>query len=285
MRSSAFCTAAIRGMPAERRSGKALRIEGLTKVYRTRSGRESVALQPVTADIAAGEFLAVIGPTGCGKTTLLKILAGVIPPSGGQALVEGVPIEGPSIDRSVVFQNFALFPWLSVLGNVEFGLRSQLLPAERRRAVALDFLRAVGLSDALEKRPSELSGGMKQRCAIARAFAVAPSILLMDEPFGALDALTRRAMQRELVRIWREHTTTVVFVTHSVEEAIYLADRILVMTAHPGSIKAELRVDAPRPRDETSPAFSELERRIYALLDEELAATFDLEREGASELI
>lgn len=284
MRSSAFCTAAIRGMPAERRSGKALRIEGLTKTYRTRSGRESVALQPVTADIAAGEFLAVIGPTGCGKTTLLKILAGVIPPSGGRALVDGVPIEGPSIDRSVVFQNFALFPWLTVLGNVEFGLRSLRMPSERRRAVALDFLRAVGLSDALEKRPSELSGGMKQRCAIARAFAVAPSILLMDEPFGALDALTRRVMQRELVRIWREHTTTVVFVTHSVEEAIYLADRILVMTAHPGRIKAELRVDAPRPRDETSPAFSELERRIYALLDEELAATFDLEREGVAEL-
>jgi NitT/TauT family transport system ATP-binding protein len=271
-------------MSAEKRSGKALRIEGLTKTYRSRSGRESVALQPVTVEIAAGEFLAVVGPTGCGKTTLLKILAGVIAPSAGRALVDGVPILGPSIDRSVVFQNFALFPWLSVLGNVEFGLRSQGLRPDRRRAIALDFLRAVGLSDALDKRPSELSGGMKQRCAIARAFAVHPSILLMDEPFGALDALTRRVMQRELVRIWREHTTTVVFVTHSVEEAIYLADRILVMTAHPGRIKAELIIDEPRPRDETSPAFSGLERRIYALLDEELATTFDLERERVAEI-
>ena len=277
--------AGIHGMPAERRPGKALRIEGLTKTYRSRSGRESIALQPVTAEIAAGEFLAVVGPTGCGKTTLLKILAGVVAPTAGRALVDGVPTLGPSIDRSVVFQNFALFPWLSVLGNVEFGLRSQGLPTDRRRAVALDFLRAVGLRDAVDKRPSELSGGMKQRCAIARAFAVNPSILLMDEPFGALDALTRRVMQRELVRIWREHTTTVVFVTHSVEEAIYLANRILVMTAHPGRIKAELTVDAARPRDETSPAFSELERRIYALLDEELATTFDLERERVADVI
>jgi ABC-type nitrate/sulfonate/bicarbonate transport system ATPase subunit len=254
--------------------GKSLRIEALAKTYQSRSGRESIALTPVDCTIAAGEFVAVVGPTGCGKTTLLKILAGVIAPSSGRALVDGQPISGPSIDRSVVFQNFALFPWLSVLANVEFGLRSQGIAPDECRRIATEFLRTVGLLDAKDKRPSELSGGMKQRCAIARAFAVRPSILLMDEPFGALDALTRRVMQRELVRIWREHRTTVVFITHAVEEAIFLADRILVMTAHPGRIKAELRVESERPRDETAPDFLELEREIYKLLDEELVKSF-----------
>ena len=261
-------------MQAEAKGGKALRIENLGKTYRSRSGRDSVALDPMTTTISAGEFLAVVGPTGCGKTTLLKILAGVIAPSSGSALIENEPISGPSIDRSVVFQSFALFPWLSVLGNVEFGLSSQGLPAHERRAIALEFLRSVGLSDAADKRPSELSGGMKQRCAIARAFAVRPSVLLMDEPFGALDALTRRFLQRELVRIWREHQTTVVFITHSVEEAIFLADRILVMTAAPGRTKADITVELPRPRDETSLGFVELERRIFDLLDEELTRAF-----------
>lgn len=261
-------------MPAEPAGGKALRIEHLGKTYRSRSGRESLALAPMTARIPAGEFLAVVGPTGCGKTTLLKILAGVVAPSEGAAFVEGERIVGPSIDRSVVFQNFALFPWLSVLANVEFGLVSRRMPLSERRAIAEEFLRSVGLADAADKRPSELSGGMKQRCAIARAFAVRPSVLLMDEPFGALDALTRRFLQRELVRIWREHRTTVVFITHSVEEAIYLSDRILVMTAAPGKIKADLKVGLPRPRDETDLAFVELERKIFGLLDEELARTF-----------
>ena len=256
------------------RGGKSLRIEGLTKTYRSRAGRESIALAPTTTRVEAGEFLAVVGPTGCGKTTLLKILAGVTAPSAGAAFVDDVEIEGPSIDRSVVFQNFALFPWLSVIDNVEFGLRSQSVPRDERRAIAEEFLRSVGLWDAVDKRPSELSGGMKQRCAIARAFAVKPSVLLMDEPFGALDALTRRFLQRELVRIWRDHQTTVVFITHAVDEAIYLADRILVMTAAPGRIKADLRVDVARPRDETGPAFIELERTIYGLLDEELARSF-----------
>ena len=263
-------------MPPETVGGKSLRIESLAKTYRSRSGQESVALAPVDFTIAAGEFVAVVGPTGCGKTTLLKILAGVVAPSDGRAFVGDTPILGPSIDRSVVFQNFALFPWLSVLGNVEFGLRSQGVASHECRQIAGEFLRTVGLADAKDKRPSELSGGMKQRCAIARAFAVRPSILLMDEPFGALDALTRRVMQRELVRIWRHHRTTVVFITHAVEEAIYLADRILVMTAHPGHIKAELGVTSARPRDETSPDFIELEREIYKLLDEELVKTFDL---------
>ena len=262
-------------MPAEGVGGKSLRIESLAKTYRSRAGQESVALAPVDCTIAAGEFVAVVGPTGCGKTTLLKILAGVVAPSSGRALVDDAPIVGPSIDRSVVFQNFALFPWLSVLGNVEFGLRSKGIAPDECRRIAEDFLRMVGLLDAKDKRPSELSGGMKQRCAIARAFAVRPSVLLMDEPFGALDALTRRVMQRELVQIWREHRTTVVFITHAVEEAIFLADRILVMTAHPGRIKAELRVESARPRDETGPEFIQLEREIYKLLDEELVKSFD----------
>ncbi len=258
-------------------SGKALRIEGIAKTYVGRSG-QLVALEPTDAEIAAGEFVAIVGPTGCGKSTLLKILAGILAPTAGIARAGGAPIEGPSIDRSVVFQNFALFPWLSVQANVEFGLVNKGLSRRESARVANEFLRMVGLRDAADKRPSELSGGMKQRCAIARAFAVQPSILLMDEPFGSLDALTRRVMQRELVRVWREHQTTVVFVTHSVEEAIYLADRIFVMTARPGRIKAYLSVDAVRPRDETAASFTALEREIYGLLDEELAKSFDLEK-------
>jgi ABC-type nitrate/sulfonate/bicarbonate transport system ATPase subunit len=254
--------------------GKPLSIRDLTKVYETRSGERVEAMARLSFDVAAGEFLVVVGPSGCGKSTLLQILAGILQPTGGSISVDGEPVTGPSLDRSMIFQSYALFPWLSVLENVEFGLKRKSIPREEQRSIALHYLQLVGLSDFARKSIDELSGGMKQRVAIARAFAVNPSILLMDEPFGALDALTRRVLQRELLRIWQEQQRTVVFITHSVSEAIYLADRILVMSARPGRIKAEWRLDSPRPRDVTSAQHRQLESEIYALLDEEVSKTF-----------
>jgi NitT/TauT family transport system ATP-binding protein len=262
--------------------GKPLRIENLSKVYEGR-GERLEALGPISLDIAAGEFLVVVGPSGCGKSTLLQILAGFMRPTTGEVLVDDVPISGPSIERSMVFQSYALFPWLSVSGNVEFGLERKGIPKRERREIALAYLQAFGLRDFADKGIDQLSGGMKQRVAIARAFAVDPSILLMDEPFGALDALTRRFLQQELVRIWSEQQRTVVFITHSVEEALVLGDRIIVMTWRPGRIKAEHRVHAPRPRDVTADAFRALSRHIYSLLDEELAASFNVQPEGPPE--
>lgn len=264
-------------------TGKPLRISNLVKTYETRIGENLAALGPISVDVEAGEFLVVVGPSGCGKSTLLQILAGFLSPTSGAALVDGHPIKGPSIDRSMVFQNYALFPWLSVLDNVQFGLRRRSIPRREQREIALRHLRLVGLQDFAEKGIDELSGGMKQRVAIARAFAVDPSIMLMDEPFGALDALTRRFLQRELLRIWREQQRTVIFITHSVSEAIFLADRILVMSSRPGQIRAEWRLDTPRPRDLTSEQFRQLENQIYSLLDEELAKAFAWESRAAAD--
>ncbi|HET9801852.1 MAG TPA: ABC transporter ATP-binding protein [Candidatus Acidoferrum sp.] len=255
-------------------TGKPLCITGLSKVYETRTGGRVEALTPISFNVAAGEFLVIVGPSGCGKSTLLQILAGILKPTDGTISVDGELITGPSLDRSMIFQSYALFPWLSVLDNVQFGLRRKPLSREQQRSIALQFLKLVGLSDFADKSIDELSGGMKQRVAIARAFAVNPSILLMDEPFGALDALTRRFLQRELLRIWQEQQRTVVFITHSVSEAIYLADRILVMSARPGRISAEWRLDSPRPRDVNSERNRQLEAEIYALLDAEIAKTF-----------
>ncbi len=258
-------------------AGKPLSIRGLAKTYESYSGESIEALKPLNIEIAAGEFVVVVGPSGCGKSTLLQILAGFISPSSGEALVGREPIKGPDIDRGMVFQSYALFPWLTVLGNVEFGLERKRVPRSERRDIALGYLKMVGLQEFAYKRINELSGGMKQRVAIARAFATEPSVIFMDEPFGALDALTRRFLQGELLRIWQEHRRTAVFITHSVAEAIYLGDRVLVMTARPGRIKMELRVQLPHPRDTTSDEFRAYERKIYAELDEELAKSFDLE--------
>lgn len=257
-------------------TGKPLNISGLSKSYDTRSGERVEALGPISIDVAAGEFLVVVGPSGCGKSTLLQILAGFLRPSEGSASMDGEQIFDPSLDRSMIFQSYALFPWLSVLDNVQFGLRAKKMPREEQRAIALRHLQLVGLQDFAHKSIDELSGGMKQRVAIARAFAVDPSVLLMDEPFGALDALTRRVLQRELLRIWQEQQRTVVFITHSVNEAIYLADRILIMSSRPGQIKREWRLDSPRPRDLNSTEHRELETEIYSLLDEEVTKAFAL---------
>ena len=252
-------------------AGKPISINGLAKTFTTEAGETVKALTPVTLEVAAGEFVSIVGPSGCGKSTLLNILGGLLEPTAGEARVLGEPILGPDIDRGMVFQSYALFPWRSVLGNVEFGLERKGLPRKERRTIALDYLRSVGLQDFATKQIHELSGGMKQRVAIARAFATNPSTILMDEPFGALDALTRRTLQKQLLGIWQEHKKTVVFITHSVPEAITLSDRVVVMTARPGAVKSIIRIDLAHPRDSTSAKFRELERTIYADLDAELA--------------
>ena len=255
---------------------KGLSIRGLAKTYTTRSGDRVDAVTPVDFDVAPGEFVSLVGPSGCGKSTLLNILAGFVEPSAGQAFVGEEPIRTPNIDRGMVFQDYALFPWLSVLENVEFGLERKGIRKRERRDIALDYLDSVGLAEFADKRTHELSGGMKQRVAIARAFATEPSIILMDEPFGALDALTRRFLQTQLLRIWQEHRKTIVFVTHSVPEAVTLSDRIVVMTARPGRFKAVLNIDLAHPRDFSSDEFHAFERQVYKQLDEELAKTFNL---------
>jgi ABC-type nitrate/sulfonate/bicarbonate transport system ATPase subunit len=258
-------------------AAKPLSLRGLAKSYATADGRTIEALLPVDLDIASGEFLVVVGPSGCGKSTLLNILAGLALPSHGEARVGDVLARGPDIDRGMVFQDYALFPWLDVIGNVEFGLERKGVPRRERREIAMRYLAMVGLAEFAEKRPRELSGGMKQRVAIARTFATEPSIIFMDEPFGALDALTRRHLQHQLLRIWQQHRKTVVFITHSVVEAIYLADRIVLMTARPGRIKSVIRIELPHPRDPTSDEFRLIERQVYADLDEELAKSFHME--------
>ena len=256
------------------RAGKPITIDRVSKTYQSRSGAPVEALKPFSFEIAAGEFLVIVGPSGCGKSTLLYMLAGLGEPTAGTIRVGDETVTGPDIDRGMVFQSYALFPWLTVLGNVEFGLENKGVPRQERRELAMDYLLTVGLGDFADKHVAELSGGMKQRVAIARAFATEPSVILMDEPFGALDALTRRFLQRELLRIWREHRRTVVFITHSVPEAVVLADRIAVMTPRPGELKSTIAVDLAHPRDTASDAFRDLEGRIYAELDEELARTF-----------
>jgi ABC-type nitrate/sulfonate/bicarbonate transport system ATPase subunit len=261
--------------------GKPISIRALAKTFTSEAGEGVEALIPVTLDVGAGEFVSIVGPSGCGKTTLLNILAGLLTPSTGEARVSGELIVGPDIDRGMVFQSYALFPWRSVVGNVEFGLERKGLGRRERHAIALDYLQSVGLREFASKQIHELSGGMKQRVAIARAFAPDPSTILMDEPFGALDALTRRTLQRQLLSMWREHKKTVVFVTHSVMEAILLSDRVVVMTARPGAIKSIVRVDLTHPRDPTSAEFRSMERAIFADLDAELAKSIAEEGRAA----
>ena len=259
---------------------KALHIRGLAKTYDTVSGEQVNALQPTSLEIGAGEFVTIVGPSGCGKSTLLNIIAGFVEPTAGETLAGNEPITRPDIDRGMVFQDYALFPWLNVIQNVEFGLERKGVAKRDRNEIAMAYLKTVGLQDFATKQTDELSGGMKQRAAIARAFATEPSVILMDEPFGALDALTRRFLQRQLLRIWQKHTRTIVFVTHSVQEAVYLADRIVVMTARPGRIKSIISLDIPHPRDFRTETFHDYERQVYDQLDEELAKTFDLETDN-----
>lgn len=207
------------------------------------------AVEDVSLNIADGEFVTVVGPSGCGKSTLLNAAAGLLQPTSGQVVVDETPVDGPSPRTGVIFQQYALFPWLTVRKNVEFGLELQKKPAAERRRVVDHYLDLVGLSRFADALPKELSGGMKQRCAIARAYAVNPEILLMDEPFGALDALTRVHMQEQLLETWGRERRTVLFVTHDVDEAVYLASRVIVMAARPGRIYKVIDVNLPYPRD------------------------------------
>src|SRR5574341_2669661 len=221
------------------------------------------ALQDVNFSVEPGEFLCVVGQSGCGKTTMLNIVAGFLQPTSGGILIGGKTVTGKGLDRGVVFQDFAqLFPWRTAQRNVEFGLEMKGISKEERAQIALQFLRLVNLEKFARSYPHELSGGMQQRVAIARALAYNPAVLLMDEPFAALDALTREEMQRFLVDVWRETRKTVVYVTHNVAEAGYLADRIVIMTPRPGTVKTELRIALPRLRDTLSVEFLEYQRRV-----------------------
>ena len=263
-------------------TAKGLRLEGLAKTYETRSGEPVNAVLSIDLDIAPGEFVTLVGPSGCGKSTILNMLAGFVAPTAGHAEVGNDRIVRPDIDRGMVFQDYALFPWLSVAENVEFGLKRKGIKRRERNDIAVSYLKTVGLEDFAGKRVQELSGGMKQRVAIARAFAPEPSIIFMDEPFGALDALTRRFLQHQLLRLWQEHKKTIVFVTHSVQESVYLSDRIVVMTARPGRIKEIIAIDLPHPRSSRSDAFRDFERRIFDQLDEELTKSLSLEAKDLS---
>jgi len=231
------------------------------------SERTVTALRDVSFGVADSEFICVVGRSGCGKTTLLNILAGFLPPTKGDVLIGGRTVSGRGLDRGVVFQDFAqLFPWRTAQRNVEFGLEMKGVPRDERAKIAQRFLGLVNLEQFAGAYPHELSGGMQQRVAIARALAYNPSVLLMDEPFAALDALTRDEMQRLLVDVWRETKKTIVYVTHNVAEAVYLADRVVVLTPHPGTVKAEVKVALARPRDPLSVPFVECQRTVVGHL-------------------
>lgn len=222
-----------------------IRFDRVTKTYATDSGEPVIALSETSFDISEGEFVCVVGPSGCGKSTLMQMLAGFHAPSSGQTLVDGVQVRRPDADRGVVFQQANLYPWLTTRGNVELGPRIRGVGKAERREQAERFLQMVGLSLFADRKPYELSGGMQQRAQIARVLVNDPKVILMDEPFGALDALTRERMQVELLQIWRERRKTVMFITHDVEEAIFLGTRVIVMTARPGRVLLDLPVDLP----------------------------------------
>ncbi|MPV36696.1 ABC transporter ATP-binding protein [Georgenia subflava] len=239
--------------------------QDVTRVYEVNKS-EFYAVNGVNLAVADGEFITIVGPSGCGKSTLLNLAAGLDDPSAGQVLVDGLAVKGPGPDRGVIFQQYALFPWLTVRKNVEFGLKVAKVSATERRHRAQEVIELVGLTDFAESLPKTLSGGMKQRCAIARAYAANPNLLLMDEPFGALDALTRVRMQEQLLETWSKQRRTVLFITHDVDESVYLANRVVVMAARPGRIKEVIEVPLPYPRTEEtrlSPAFVEIRNRVW----------------------
>ena len=256
-------------------------IQGVHQVFHSRD-QDVHALQAIDLEIDQGEFVCLLGPSGCGKSTLLNAVAGFSLPSSGTIMVEGVAITAPGPDRGMVFQEYALFPWMTVEQNVAFGLQIKGDTKAAIQAKVDSLLAMLNLQDFQKRYPKDLSGGMRQRVAIARVLALDSPILLMDEPFGALDALTRRNLQDELLRLWLELKKTILFVTHSIEEALYLADRTVVMTYRPGTVKRDLRVDLPRPRDVASPAFNALKKELNQLLMEEQSRHNQDEFRGAT---
>lgn len=257
-------------MAGEARSIK-VKIEDVRKVYDTRNG-EMIALNGVNLDIMENEFICVVGPSGCGKSTLLNIIAGLLEPSSGRVLCDGEEVKGTGTERGVVFQQYALFPWMTVKKNVMFGLNLKGIKGKEAEDIAMKYIKMVQLEDFVDHYPKELSGGMKQRVAIARAYAVNPSILLMDEPFGALDAQTRTQLQQELLETWEKEKKTCFFITHDVDEAIILAQKVIIMSARPGRIKEIVDIDIPYPRDQEtkmSPEFLDLKNHIWSQVYQE----------------
>ncbi|MFD7425840.1 ABC transporter ATP-binding protein [Streptomyces sp. NPDC059818] len=237
----------------------------VTRDFAVKDG-EFLALDRVSLDIDDGEFVTVVGPSGCGKSTLMNIAAGLLDATGGEVTVDGTPVRGPAPERGVIFQQYALFPWMTVAGNVEYGLKVAGVGKAERRRRAREVIELVGLTDFADSLPKTLSGGMKQRCAIARAYAVDPKVLLMDEPFGALDSLTRVRMQESLLDTWGRDRRTVMFITHDVDEAVFLANRVVVMAARPGRVHTVIPVTLPYPRTEEqrlSPEFAELRAQVW----------------------
>jgi NitT/TauT family transport system ATP-binding protein len=245
-----------------------IKICELSKSFSTEN-RDVLALQGIDLEIPQGQFVCLLGPSGCGKSTLLNAIAGFALPSKGSISIDGKPVTSPGPERGMVFQEYALFPWMTVEQNIAFGLKIKGMHRDEIATTVRRLLDKLGLTDFGARFPKELSGGMRQRVAIARILALDSPIMLMDEPFGALDALTRRNLQDELLRIWTELRKTVIFVTHSIEEAVYLADRIVVMTYRPGTVKCDVPVDLPRLRDPAAPEFNLLKRELGQLVMEE----------------
>lgn len=259
--------------------------QGVGKSFRVRSGgrrAELAAVQGIDLDVAVGEFVVLVGPSGCGKSTLLDLLGGLGTPTTGRILLDGEPVTGPGLDRGIVFQQYALLPWRTALGNVEFGLEAVGVRRRERAERARAFLDLVGLSGFEDRHPHELSGGMRQRVAIARSLAYDPDVLLMDEPFAALDAQTRESLQDELLRIWEHTGKTVVFITHGIDEAVYLGQRVAVLTSRPGRIKQVVPIDlgsrSPTEDLRSSPEFAHYRHEIWRLLHDEVDRAQRLEK-------
>ncbi|MEO1491323.1 MAG: ABC transporter ATP-binding protein [Pseudomonadota bacterium] len=252
----------------------AISCKGTGKIWAIGTRRAHEAIATIDLDVAPGEFVVLLGPSGCGKSTLLYLAAGLEDATSGEITSFGKPIDGPAPDRSLIFQETSLFPWLTVGQNVTFGLSLEGADQAKRQAVAEDVLSKVGLRAAIDKRPDELSGGMRQRVAVARALAMEPKVLLMDEPFAALDVQTRAKMQDFLLDVWRESGASVLFVTHHIDEAVALADRVAVFTSRPGRIKEIVPIDMPRPRDPFSPEGQALRQHLTDILSAEVDRAF-----------
>jgi NitT/TauT family transport system ATP-binding protein len=251
-----------------------IRLEHVTKEFRSSNG-PMTAIDDISMDVRDSEFLCIVGPSGCGKSTLLRMIAGLDAPTGGRILIDGRPVNGTSPKVGFVFQEYTLFPWRTVEKNVEFGLELKDVPPEKKREIAARYIDMVGLSKFRGSYPHQLSGGMKQRTAIARTLAVGPEILLMDEPFGALDAQTRNILQEQLLEIWQKEKIKILFVTHSVDEAVFLADKVAIMTARPGQIKEVVDIDIPRPRIRTNPEVNSIRDGILKSLFAEVKKLSD----------
>lgn len=252
-----------------------LLVKNICKIYEADDGNGVKALQNIDIEVNDKEFVCIIGPSGCGKTTLLRIIAGLEKPDSGSVTLNNETILAPGPDRGMVFQEYSLFPWRTVLKNITFSLELKKIPKAERNKIANEYLELVGLEKFADSYPHELSGGMKQRVAIARALVNDPKILLMDEPFGAVDAQTRNRLQQELLKIWEKEQKTIMFITHSVDEAVFLADRVVVFTARPGKIKEIIDIDLPRPRDRTSLEANIVRERLLSSLSSEIIAAID----------